>query len=78
MTDRLQRLTKKRLDIDLSQAKRKLEIDLNQGEYSRQARYWSRRKQLEKAVRDAYLLGDDETLVEAASELLTFYILYGR
>ena len=76
--DRLQSLVKRRLDIDFGLAKRKLEIDLSQGEYAEQVRYWSRRKRLEKAFEDAYLFGDDETLEKSASELLTFYILYGR
>lgn len=73
----LQKLAKKRLDIDFGLAKRKLEIDLNQGEYAEHVRYWSRRKRLEKAFGDAYLFGDDETLEKASAELLVFYILYG-
>jgi hypothetical protein len=73
--DSLQKLVKKKLEIDLEPAKRKL--DLCQGEYAEQARYWSRRKRLEKAFGDAYLFGDDETLEKAAAELLLFYMLYG-
>ena len=75
--DRLQRLAKKKLEIDFGLAKRKLEIDLSRGKYAEQVRYWSRRKRLEKAFEDAYLFGDDETLEKAASELLVFYVLYG-
>lgn len=76
--DRLKRLTKKKLDIDFGLAKRKLDIDLDQSEYAEHVRYWSRRNKLEEAFGDAYLFGDDETLEKATSELLTFYILYGR
>ena len=77
--DRLQRLVKKKLEIDLEPAKRKLGFDLGRrDEFAEQVRYWSRRTRLEKEVRDAYYFGDDETLVEATTDLLTFYILYGR
>lgn len=57
-----------------SLAKRKLEIDLGGVE---QVRYWSRRRRLEEAYRDAYFLGNDETMKKTKAELLTFYILYG-
>lgn len=78
--DQLQKLTKKKLDIDFGLAKRKLEIDLSQGEYAEQVSYWSRRNRLEKAYRDAYFspFSDEETVEKAKSELLLFYILYGR
>jgi len=72
--DQLQRLSKRKLEIDLS----KLQYTRDLGIEMEKIRYWSRRNKLEEACRDAYLFGDDETLGEAVSELLTFYILYGR
>lgn len=63
---RLQKLSKRKLDIDLS----KLQVARvwDEGE----DKYWAERKRLEKAVNDA-----TANLYKAQSDLLDFYILYG-
>ena len=62
----LQKLAKRKLDIDLS----KLQVARDWGED--EERYWYERKRLEKAVKDAAT-----NLYKAESDLLDFYILYG-
>ena len=66
MYSRIQKLAKRKLDIDLS----KLQVArvLDEGE----DKYWAERKRLEKAVKDAAT-----NLYKAECELLDFYILYG-
>lgn len=62
----LQRLAKKRLEIDLS----KLQVSKVWDED--EDKYLAERKRLEKAVKDAAA-----NLYKAESDLLDFYILYG-
>lgn len=62
----LQKLAKKKLEIDLS----KLRFARSWGED--EDKYWAERKRLEKAVKDAAT-----NLYKAECELLDFYILYG-
>lgn len=71
--DRLQRLAKKKLEIDYS----KLQYARDWGED--EDKYWSTRNRLETAYKEAYFssFGDEETLEKAKSELIDFYILYG-
>jgi hypothetical protein len=74
--DRLQRLAKKKLEVDFT----KLQLASDWGDdVSEEERYWSKRKKLEKAYREAYFsfFSDDEAVEKAKSELLDFYILYG-
>lgn len=63
---RLQKLAKRKLDIDLS----KLQVARVWDED--EDKYWAERKRLEEAVKDAA-----ENLYKAESDLLDFYILYG-
>lgn len=62
----LQKLAKRKLDIDLS----KLQVARVWDED--EDKYWAERKRLEKAVKDAAT-----NLYKAESDLLDFYILYG-
>ena len=62
----LQKLAKRKLDIDLS----KLQVARVWDED--EDKYWAERKRLEKAVKDAAA-----NLYKAESDLLDFYILYG-
>ncbi len=66
MYSRIQKLAKRKLDIDLS----KLQVARvwDEGE----DKYLAERKRLEKAVKDAAT-----NLYKAECELLDFYILYG-
>lgn len=63
---RLQKLSKRKLDIDLS----KLQVSRVWDED--EDKYWAERKRLEKVVKDAAT-----NLYKAESDLLDFYILYG-
>lgn len=63
---RLQKLSKRKLDIDLS----KLQVSMVWDED--EDKYLAERKRLEKAVKDAAA-----NLYKAESDLLDFYILYG-
>lgn len=63
---RLQKLSKRKLDIDLS----KLQVSRVWDED--EDKYLAERKRLEKAVKDAAA-----NLYKAESDLLDFYILYG-
>lgn len=63
---RLQKLSKRKLDIDLS----KLQVSMVWDED--EDKYLAERKRLEKAVKDAAV-----NLYKAESDLLDFYILYG-
>jgi hypothetical protein len=74
--DRLQRLAKKKLEIDYTRLRLQLAKDWEDAE---EERYWSRRTRLEKAYREAYFsfFSDEEVLEKAKSDLLEFYILYG-
>lgn len=69
--DRLQSLSKKKLEIEIDYSKLQLAME--------EERYWSRRNRLEKAYRDAYFcsFSDEEAVEKAKSELLTFYIMHG-
>lgn len=62
----LQKLSKRKLDIDLS----KLQVSMVWDED--EDKYLAERKRLEKAVKDAAA-----NLYKAESDLLDFYILYG-
>ena len=64
--DRLQKLAKRKLEIDLS----KLQVARDWGED--EDKYWAERKRLEKAYTDAV-----KEFYKAERELLDFYILYG-
>lgn len=64
--NRLQKLAKKKLEIDLS----KLRFARSWGED--EDKYWAERKRLEKAYTDAA-----KEFYKAECELLDFYILYG-
>lgn len=64
--DSLQKLTKKKLEIDLSKIQVARVWDEDEDKYR------AERKRLEKAVKDAL-----ENLYKAESELLEFYFLYG-
>ena len=72
----LQKLAKKKLEVDFT----KLQLARDWGnDIDEEERYWSRRKQLEKAYKEAYFsfFSDEEAVEKAKSELLDFYILYG-
>lgn len=64
--DRLQKLAKRKLDIDMS----KLQVSRVWDED--EDKYLAERKRLEKAVKDAAV-----NLYKAQNDLLDFYILYG-
>ena len=73
----LQKLAKSKLEIDFS----KLQVARDWGVDAEQVRYWSRRKRLEKAYREAHIEaifhGNIEALEETRAELLAFYLIHG-